>query len=816
MNAQGKLHLLNLTLFLLYLGCEPDGRVEIAEDDVALAKDESLPIAEQRPGHIQLFPSHAKIPKGESIRFSVFGFFPYEKTEEITAVSSYSSCAESYIEFPYEVANLGHARENGTCVVTASRYDVSAEATIEVTDAELRNLVLFAKETELLLKSLAGSPVVEFVPLTAKAIFSDLSEYDYTEIVKWQSSDPTIAVFEVSTPGMLRILAPGEFDITASFGAKSTQLKFKIGLEALTPTHLSTNPAFAVVDKGSRLTPTVYVHYSDGTQADISDEVTWTSRDLNIAQVFTHEIQGVSEGSTSLTASYMSLTHELDISVRAKVVVSLEIEPEDASVPRGLGVNYQVIANYSDGTQSDVTSSTEFATSDPVLAILDSLSGINGRVIGKFPGGVAIIAAFGGHEVTSFMQVTQATLVDINFNVASLDLVKGETFQLVATGIYSDETTAIVTESVSWQSTETSAVSVSNTSGTKGFVTTNGVNVSGLVKVRAVTESNFIKPITVKVTPAEIVSLAFVNPTPTQALGDLDHFTLLTVRATYTDGSLVLVTPYVDFYQVNSGAGLSLAAIVSNAPGSKGKVITVAEGTTRLTAQISGYQGVMKTASVDFVVTPIEVEAFRIALSDTTFDIGEQRQVYAYAEFTDGSEVEVSDTSAMPGYNIIWTSNIPGQASINASGLITAASEGPVTISAQFQDSFTGQNYFRSVDISVYTPCAVGTRYSYYCWFLGNSGESCDDICGLGFVHSATANVAGSGAANGNECLAVLRTIDGAIENQIDHFGVELGGSGLGCARFESIFINANVRFSSPATTYNALHADYRRACACR
>jgi hypothetical protein len=97
-----------------------------------------------------------------------------------------------------------------------------------------------------------------------------------------------------------------------------------------------------------------------------------------------------------------------------------------------------------------------------------------------------------------------------------------------------------------------------------------------------------------------------------------------------------------------------------------------------------------------------------------------------------------------------------------------------------------------------------------FCWFLGQSNQSCDAVCAsvARTYASATESYAGSGGSDAN-CEAVLAAL-GATTSFAPSSNCN---DGVGCAFFLSTI---PTRCSSPTTTSSAALSGFSRACACQ
>ena len=138
---------------------------------------------------------------------------------------------------------------------------------------------------------------------------------------------------------------------------------------------------------------------------------------------------------------------------------SVYVSPETASIEIGQTQQYTATAEYSDASEEDVTTVATWASSNMLVATVDS----DGLASGHTAGTVAIRATYDG--VTSddvFLTVMDSTpyLVSILVEPQDAQIAVGETRQYLATGTYSDATTADLTTDVTWASSESSVASL--------------------------------------------------------------------------------------------------------------------------------------------------------------------------------------------------------------------------------------------------------------------------------------------------------------------------------------------------------------------
>jgi hypothetical protein len=152
-----------------------------------------------------------------------------------------------------------------------------------------------------------------------------------------------------------------------------------------------------------------------------------------------------------------------------------------------------------------ITNHILWFSSDPTVATITS----GGLVTAVNVGTVTITAVSGPFHAVTLLTVTPVTLVSMTVSPASPSIPKGRTQQYVASGTYSDNSTADITNSVIWSSSNSTIAGISN----RGLAT--GTAVGGPITITAQDPSTAVSgnaPLTV--TAAVLVSIA-ISPTST-------------------------------------------------------------------------------------------------------------------------------------------------------------------------------------------------------------------------------------------------------------------------------------------------------------
>ena len=143
----------------------------------------------------------------------------------------------------------------------------------------------------------------------------------------------------------------------------------------------------------------------------------------------------------------------------------------------------------------------------------------------------------------------------------------------IATGTYSDGSTANLTPQVTWASSNPAAATISNAPGSQGTATGTGIGSAGIsASLNGVTSPTD----TLTVTAAALASIALTPASPSAPKGTTEPFT---ATGTYTDGTTANLTP-----QVTWASGTPTVATI----GPSGVASAVSPGTAGITASLNG------------------------------------------------------------------------------------------------------------------------------------------------------------------------------------------------------------------------------------
>jgi uncharacterized protein YjdB len=492
---------------------------------------------------------------------------------------------------------------------------------------------------------------------TATALRSDGSEQDVTASAAWATSDASVV--RLGTPAPTGVEAIG-----AALGAAqvSATLEGVTGSAAVTVTaatlqSLSVWPAFASVATGFSRQLTATATFTDGSKADVTADATWSTSSAAVATVTAGgAVTGQSPGSATLSAAYSGLTASTALTVTAATLQSIAVTPGASTLPLGVGVSLTATGLFSDGTAQDVTDAVTWSSGDPAIVTVSA-----GLVQPVSMGAATITAALAGQIGAATIEVTLATLDQIDVFPGAVTLARGTTAAFTAVGTFSDGSSADITASATW-SADTGGVLLSSP-GAEGVLATAAA--TGTTTITAALGAVSASA-AVTVTPAELASLALAPAATSLPVGLTEQ---LSATGTFTDGSTQDLTAQVSWLSSDDAV-----AATSNAPGSEGLVSAVSPGSAIVTATVFGV-----SATAEVAVTAAALQTVTVSPTSARVPAGYQLRFTATGTYTDGSTHDVTSSAD-------WASSDTAIATVVAigasAGTATGVAPGTVTVTA--------------------------------------------------------------------------------------------------------------------------------------
>lgn len=383
-------------------------------------------------------------------------------------------------------AGLATAVLAGTATVRASY--VAASGTTHVGTAELTITPRTLSVIEINPAGPLTMPRLAGTSLQAFAVYTDGYREEVTDTADWSSSNTSVATVTTGATtggGDVQTFGAGTTSITATFGGVTGTLSLTVSSAALTAIVVTPNPA--TVADGGRQQFTATGTYSDGSSWNITNFVSWSSSapgKLGIGNAPRKRGIGIGKSPGTgiiVSAKLGAITGTGTVTVSSATLTSITINrvPTDTdaidptSIPRGTRQFFQAIANYSDGSSSDVTTSMSWSSSAPTVASISNAGKLEGVATG-LSAGTTNIRATDPNNTAIFAQVPLTvrvtTMTSITVTPASPTIVKGFSQQMKAVANFADGTKKNVTYEVIWSTDNTAVATVSNVGVSRGFV----------------------------------------------------------------------------------------------------------------------------------------------------------------------------------------------------------------------------------------------------------------------------------------------------------------------------------------------------------
>jgi Big-like domain-containing protein len=535
----------------------------------------------------------------------------------------------------------------------------------------------------------------------AIATWSDATTSDVTATAAWSTNSPQ--VISVQT-GIVKAVSPGDAFLIAQSNGATARLPLRVTGTTMIAS-ISIFPAFAMMLSGQSMQLSAVATFGDGSTMDVTSMVTWKSDLENVASVMGGLVKAQSPGVARITASLGGISGDAQIVVTSAQVIGLTIIPSTASTALHTRLSFSAQGQLSDGTQVDLTTSVQWTSLDPMIATIDA----SGVASGLSAGTATITAQFGAFMARAILTITPADLIGLQ--IAPMDPTVGVNTRIPfhATAFFSDGTSADVTASAIWASSDPSIVAI-DPSGT-AIASTPGTSVI------TAAFGGFSAHSVVSVTSAMLTGLS-VAPNPLV----LSQFEMGQLRATarFSDGTMSDVTGSVTW-----SSGQPMIASVSSPPSPAGIVTGLSPGTATVTASFGGFM-----ASATVVVSAAELVALRIEPPMVNAPPGITVLLHAIGTFSDGS---MRDVTAL----VSWTSSDPSVADVSnftgSEGTLFCQMNGTATITAMFMGitgtasvTVTGVG-IRAIEIMpVDLQTTVGTRTPYTATVVFTDGTTAD------------------------------------------------------------------------------------------
>jgi hypothetical protein len=415
---------------------------------------------------------------------------------------------------------------------------------------------------------------------------------DLTGTAVWSSDTPSVAT--IDSTGLSQSVGVGAAGIKATVGTASGTTSLTVTAAALVS--ITVSPSSIAIPLGTTQGFSAMGNYADGSQRDLTSSVHWSTSDSTVATVSNASgtfglATSVAAGSVTVTATLGSISGTGALSVTAATLVSISVAPVNPPIALGNSQQFTATGTYSDGTTKDITTNVTWTGSPATVAVASNDTGSQGLVASSGVGSATISAAMDSVSGGTLLTVGPPQLLSIAVTPGDPSISRGTSLQFTARGIYSDGSTANLTSSVAWSSSDGTVATIS----AEGSAT--GVN-SGTTTITATFGS--IAGSTQSTVIAPTLTGLIINPVNSSiTIGATEQFS---VTAVFSDASSQDVTSVATW----TSSSPTIASISSSA-----LATAVNYGTTTIAAHFTGLTA-MTTLSVQApalvnVTIPVDV-----------------------------------------------------------------------------------------------------------------------------------------------------------------------------------------------------------------
>src|SRR6266699_379632 len=455
--------------------------------------------------------------------------------------------------------------------------------------------------------------------------------------VTWSSSNTSIAT--VSANGLVTAVASGPATITAHSENKSGTAAITVNSAPVATVTVSPTPATIVAGYTQQLTASLYDANGNLLSGRI---VTWSSDNPAVATVSNAGlVTAVAPGAANITDTSEGKGGSAAITVNPAPVASVSVSPTAATV--GVGATQQITATLHDALGNVLTGRViTWSTDAAGVATVDA----NGLVTAVAAGTANVTATSEGKSATAAVTVT-IPVASLTVSPTAATIVVGGTQQLTATPLDANGN-PLSGRTITWSSDAPSVATV-NANGLVPGVAVGSANITATSEGKSAGAA-------ITVNPVPVASVSVSPPTASIYAGATQQLTatLLDANGNPLSGRTITWSSDAPGVATVNGSGLVTAAGV---------------GSASITATSEG-----KSASAAIVVNPVPVASVSVSPASASVFIGTTQQLTATPLDANGNPLS--------GRAITWSTDAPGVATVNGSGLVTGVATGSANITA--------------------------------------------------------------------------------------------------------------------------------------
>ena len=497
---------------------------------------------------IDVTSTSTSLPVGDQLSLVALGRYSDGSLQDITEQVTWLSNPTDILAISNANGSRGLATAlvSGTLTTIATLGDVSGQLGLTVNAATLISIDISPPNARL--------AVGTSNRYLAIGRYSDGSIQDISETVNWLSSDTTSATISnaADNQGLAQAITTGSLTLSATLGAVNGSTLLTVTAAQL----LSINvlPSELSLAEGAQQNLYAEGSFSDGSVQNLDEQVNWASDTPDVATVSSGELTALQPGNSRVSASLSGISGHATITVTSATLSNIQISPESPTLAVGTNVQLQALAQYSNGSQEDVTTRVTWSTTDNTLLRVENSAERQGRLSALATGNVQVTASLNGSTGTISdsipVTITDASLTGLRIVSSKTSLDSAEQTQLSAMGDFSDGSSQDLTAETVWSSDTPTLAFISNSTMTPGLVEA-GIGASGVVVISASYSGfNPTLGLTISNTPQRPVSLVLLA-TPNVIRSDGSDIATLQVRVQAADPSTTVADGTVINLQIS-------------------------------------------------------------------------------------------------------------------------------------------------------------------------------------------------------------------------------------------------------------------------
>lgn len=433
-------------------------------------------------------------------------------------IATYSDIINSGGNAAYDVTNSRCVTREGignfSNVVYIGSTSKSWSQLININEYEIQNwsfdLIVSPGSTSVI----AGDTVNLSATYIENLNGSENSRKPVTDEANWYSDNPNIA--SVNSSGVVTGISQGTTSIWAEYKGETDYCEVEVIKKDEWTYYLEVTPASASIKAGetkSLFTATYYTELNGvpyGNPEDVTSKCTWTSSKTSVATVNGESITGISEGSSTITASYEGCSDSSIVNVTEDKVAynySVEIVPSEQTSIGGQTLSFEgylITEKTVNGNPTGEVESTSITNEADWSVSNTSIARSNGNgsfTVNNVDGETTISMSYDSYSDTATIKAVKVEdpiiLTSISVNPTSVSAYSGETSNVKVTAYFSDGSSSIVTGATTASSSSFCTYSggkVTHTGIGSGSITIS-YNYDGITKTTKLNVTTVEKPV---------------------------------------------------------------------------------------------------------------------------------------------------------------------------------------------------------------------------------------------------------------------------------------------------------------------------------